>query len=82
MAEVLKGSLHKLYNGLGNPNYNFYLHTAPHNDQDYTHSHWHLKILPRLSTRAGFELGTGIIVNVMPPEDAATFLQTIEIPNG
>jgi UDPglucose--hexose-1-phosphate uridylyltransferase len=79
MAEVLKGSLRKLHDGLGNPNYNYYLHTSPHDGNDYSYSHWHLKILPRLSVRAGFELGTGIIVNTMPPEHAAEFLRSVEV---
>ncbi len=34
-------------------------------------THWHVEILPRLSVLAGLELGAGIYVNTVPPEDAA-----------
>ena len=33
--------------------------------------HWHVHILPNLTTRAGFELGTGVLINVVAPEKAA-----------
>jgi UDPglucose--hexose-1-phosphate uridylyltransferase len=39
--------------------------------------HWHLEILPRLSILAGLELGTGIYVNTLAPEDAAERLRTV-----
>jgi UDPglucose--hexose-1-phosphate uridylyltransferase len=37
---------------------------------------WHLKILPRITLPAGFELGSGISINTMMPEDAAERLRT------
>ena len=37
--------------------------------------HWHLDIAPRLSVRAGFELGTGVDINSYPPERAAADLR-------
>ena len=33
--------------------------------------HWHVHLLPKLTTRAGFELGTGVPINLVAPEDAA-----------
>lgn len=76
LAMILKDALARIYHGLKDPNFNYYLHTAPlEKGKNYDFSHWHLKILPRLSVRAGFELGTGIIINVVPPENAATFLR-------
>jgi UDPglucose--hexose-1-phosphate uridylyltransferase len=30
--------------------------------------------MPKLTTRAGFELGTGVLLNVMPPELATQAL--------
>jgi len=36
---------------------------------------WHLEIIPRLTTPAGFELGSGILVNPCVPEEAAEFLR-------
>lgn len=35
--------------------------------------HWHITIAPRLNVWAGFEFETGIIVNPVPPENAAAF---------
>jgi UDPglucose--hexose-1-phosphate uridylyltransferase len=45
----------------------------------WTHSggHWHLEVLPRLTVLAGLELGAGLFVNSMPPEDAATALRNV-----
>jgi UDPglucose--hexose-1-phosphate uridylyltransferase len=39
-------------------------------------AHWHLELLPRLSELAGLELGAGIFVNTLPPEQAAERLRT------
>ncbi|KKR85098.1 MAG: Galactose-1-phosphate uridylyltransferase, partial [Candidatus Woesebacteria bacterium GW2011_GWB1_41_10] len=36
---------------------------------------WYLRIIPRLIHRAGFELGTGISVNIIDPADAADILK-------
>jgi UDPglucose--hexose-1-phosphate uridylyltransferase len=36
---------------------------------------WHLELLPRLTVLAGLELGAGIYVNTVPPEEAAEQLQ-------
>jgi UDPglucose--hexose-1-phosphate uridylyltransferase len=33
--------------------------------------HWYVTVVPRLSTIAGFELGTGVFVNTLTPADAA-----------
>ncbi|MDP2632134.1 MAG: hypothetical protein Q8P25_00225 [Candidatus Curtissbacteria bacterium] len=44
------------------PAYNFYIHFG----QD-----WYIRIIPRLVHRAGFELGTGLQVNIVDPADAA-----------
>ena len=33
--------------------------------------HWHIELLPRLSVLAGLELGAGIYINTLPPEEAA-----------
>jgi UDPglucose--hexose-1-phosphate uridylyltransferase len=36
---------------------------------------WHLEVLPRRAVLAGVELGAGIYVNAVPPEDAAARLR-------
>ena len=37
-------------------------------------AHWHLELLPRLSILAGLELGAGVYINSLAPEDAAARL--------
>ena len=37
--------------------------------------HWHLDIAPRLGIRAGFEMSTGVDINIFPPERAAAELR-------
>jgi UDPglucose--hexose-1-phosphate uridylyltransferase len=42
-----------------------------HNENSY---HWHMEIIPVLTRVAGFEWGTGLYINPVPPETAAGFL--------
>jgi UDPglucose--hexose-1-phosphate uridylyltransferase len=54
---------------LGDVAYNVMLHSAPYRvSSDY---HWHAHVLPKVTTRGGFELGSGVLINVMAPERAA-----------
>jgi UDPglucose--hexose-1-phosphate uridylyltransferase len=58
---------------LGDVAYNLVFHTAPHH-----HSgpyHWHAHIWPKLVSQAGFEQGTGVLINIVPPEYAARELR-------
>ena len=52
--------------------YNLVLHSAPPGVDDF---HWHLHLLPRLTTFGGFELASGIIINVVDPDKAAAALR-------
>lgn len=80
LADALRVSLAKLYQGLENPDYNFFLHTAPTGDtNEFDHYHWHFEILPKTAIWAGFEIGTGIEISVITPEGAATFLRKIKV---
>ncbi|MEK9186172.1 MAG: HIT domain-containing protein, partial [Patescibacteria group bacterium] len=57
VVEALQKTLRSLEKKLKDPDYNFFIHTAPvKNKKDYQHYHWHLEILPKASIRAGFEL--------------------------
>ena len=42
------------------------------------HKNWYLRIVPRFVHRAGFELGTGLSVNIVDPLDAALAYQNID----
>ena len=60
---------------LGDIPYNIIFHSAPYRSR--TEFHWHVHLLPKVTTRAGFELGTGVMINVMPPEAAADELRSV-----
>jgi len=77
LAEAFKAALFKLYKGLSDPPYNYFLHTAPCDGRNYDHYHWHWEILPKTSVWAGFELGTGIEISTIEPETAAEYLKKI-----
>ena len=68
-AGALKYVVGRLYDGLGPTPYNFYLHVSPMGND----LHFHLEFCPKISKIAGFELGSNIFINIMPPEDAARF---------
>ena len=73
VAAALRDALGRLDRRLGDPPYNLVVHTLPADrDTDY---HWHIHIRPRLQQDAGFELGTGILVNPLDPADAARQLR-------
>ena len=37
--------------------------------------HWHLEVVPRTTVLAGMELGAGVYLNAVPPEEAARVLR-------
>lgn len=80
LAKTLREALARLYHCLADPPYNYCLHICPCEDHSKYDFHWHLEIIPRLSTAAGFELGTGIYINPTPPEHAAKYLGEVELP--
>jgi UDPglucose--hexose-1-phosphate uridylyltransferase len=69
-AEALRQVLGGLSVTLDGPPYNLVLHTAPLREQVDATYHWHWEIHPRLREIAGLELGTGLPVNPVSPEDA------------
>jgi UDPglucose--hexose-1-phosphate uridylyltransferase len=69
-AEALRQVLSRLATSLDGPPYNLVLHTAPLREQVDATYHWHWEIHPRLREIAGLELGTGLPVNPVSPEDA------------
>jgi UDPglucose--hexose-1-phosphate uridylyltransferase len=69
-AEALRQVMARLAAALDGPPYNLVLHTAPLREQVDATYHWHWEIHPRLREIAGLELGTGLPVNPVSPEDA------------
>ncbi len=78
LSEVFRSVMNKLYKGLGNPDYNFYLHTSPCDGEKHDYYHWHWTILPKTSIWAGFELGTEMEISTIEPEKAAKYLREIK----
>lgn len=73
-AVVLRDLMKNLDDRLGNPPINYYLHTAPCDGGEHGYYHWHLECMPRVSTPGAFEWGTGMMINIVTPEQAAEFL--------
>jgi UDPglucose--hexose-1-phosphate uridylyltransferase len=72
-AAMLGRALAALTERFGNtPQLNLWVRTAPRGTEEF---HWHLDIAPRLSIKAGFELSTGVDINIYPPEKAAAELK-------
>ena len=75
LAESFQEVLRKIYKGLADPAYNFYLHTVPCDGKNYPYYHWHWTVLPKTSIWAGFEIGTRMEISVVEPEKAAQYLR-------
>jgi UDPglucose--hexose-1-phosphate uridylyltransferase len=78
LAEALQHALYKLYKGLKNPAFNFFIHTAPCDGENYSYYHWHIEIMPKTNIWASIELGTGIEVISIEPEEVAKFLRKVK----
>jgi len=74
LAESLKEALSRISLALDNPDYNFFIHTSGV-EQQFDYYHWHIEILPRGFDWAGLELGGGVEVVTVLPEEAATQLK-------
>ncbi len=74
LAEALRVCFGGLKSLLNDPSYNFGFHMAPIGES-LNYYHWHLEVYPRLAIWAGFEKSTGIFINVMSPEDAASSMK-------
>lgn len=75
LAALLRTVLFKLYKGLDNPAFNLTINTAPRGDEEKKYFLWHMEIIPRLSKPAGFEMGSGMAINTVLPEEATKFLR-------
>lgn len=76
LASVLRKTLGSLYEALHNPDFNYVIHTAPTDEEDLYYD-WHIRIIPRLTTIAGFEMGSGTYITTALPEQSAAFMRKI-----
>jgi UDPglucose--hexose-1-phosphate uridylyltransferase len=80
LATVMKRTMARLDAVIGGAQYNFFLHSVPHDGNQGSNAssfHWHLEICPRTSIPTGFELGSGLFVNTVSPEVAAEQLRAV-----
>jgi UDPglucose--hexose-1-phosphate uridylyltransferase len=73
IGRSIKHALAALRSRLGDVAYNLMFHSAPFRlNADF---HWHVHLMPKISTRGGFEMGSGVLINVVSPERAADDLR-------
>lgn len=75
LACVLTRTLTAIRRACGDPDFNLVLYSAPTNGHTDEVFHWHIKILPKIATPAGFEIGSAMSINTVLPEDAAETLR-------
>jgi UDPglucose--hexose-1-phosphate uridylyltransferase len=75
LAEILIRTLSAIRRTCGDPDLNFVLYSAETDGRANAVFCWHIKILPKLSTPAGFELSSAMSINTVAPEDAARELR-------
>ncbi|OGY97598.1 MAG: hypothetical protein A2681_02370 [Candidatus Liptonbacteria bacterium RIFCSPHIGHO2_01_FULL_56_18b] len=76
VVTLLASCLRRIERHLNDPDLNFFIHTAPiKNQNQHRHYHWHIEIVPKISIPAGFELSTGVLINVIDPDKAASILR-------
>lgn len=73
VGRAIKEVLSRLTGRLGDAAYNLVFHSAPYRATGGYH--WHVHLLPKLTTAAAFEMGTGVPINVVAPETAARELR-------
>jgi UDPglucose--hexose-1-phosphate uridylyltransferase len=75
LARAVRDVLRAIRFGCGDPDYNLVMFSAPSDGRADKVFHWHIKVVPKLATPAGFELGSAMSINTVPPEDAAAGLR-------
>jgi UDPglucose--hexose-1-phosphate uridylyltransferase len=72
-GRLLHQVLNRLRASLGAlPPLNMWVRTAPRDAERFC---WRIEVMPRLAQLAGLEIGTGVHLNVLAPEDAAQRLR-------
>ncbi len=75
LAACLKGVIGLQCSALGDPDYNYVIHSSAKFRSGEPQAHWFLKHRPRLSIPAGFEMGSGMSISTSLPEEDATYLR-------
>lgn len=75
VALVLQNVLIRMKKYLNDPDLNFFIHDTPIDGRDHGYHHWHIEVIPKISIDAGFELSTGIEINIVDPDKGAAILR-------
>ncbi len=76
LGKIIYDVMSKLNNAIQSPPFNWWIHTGPtKKDHVAEFYHWHMEIAPRVSKFGGYEMGSGIVIDVVSPELAAQFLK-------
>jgi len=75
LAELLRRVLRRLRSALEDPDFNITVDSAARGTDDEEFFLFHLRIVPRLTMPAGFELGSNMWINIVVPEEAAAYLR-------
>ena len=76
LADAWQVILRRLYHQAHDPDYNYIFYTASKASDAAPHIHWYVQIRPRAGIEAGFEIGSGMLVNMSNPEEDALLLRT------
>lgn len=79
LAGILKETLQRLDIGLGNPDFNYVIHSLSPQECAVKYFHWYVSIVTRVTRTAGFEIGTGMYINPSVPDNNARFLRDIKL---
>ncbi len=82
LARILRDVLGRIAERLRRPDYNYVIHSSTQYRAGEPQLHWYIQVLPRLTTRAGLEIGTGIAINPSIPEEDAALLRVASTPGG
>jgi UDPglucose--hexose-1-phosphate uridylyltransferase len=79
LASVLQQTLRRIDSAFSDPDFNYVVQSAPVGEETLPHHHWYMRIIPRLATPAGFELGSEVYINTLSPESAAARLRDVPL---
>ena len=74
LTEALLDAAVRLRDRLGDPDFNYAVHSPASDEQEAPHQHWYVQISPRTTTLAGLEVATGLRINPESPEETAVRL--------
>ena len=79
LSDCLRVTMKKIYLRLSNPDFNIIFRNPPYQDTNVPYCHWFIQLAPHCITPGGFEIGSRMHVNVLPPEVAAEELRKIKV---